>query len=214
MMRIVSFLPSATEMVCALGLADQLVGITHECDHPTEIQGKPIVVRSVLPVETMTEREIDSAVAERLRTGESLYQVDEQLLRDLTPDVILTQDLCQVCAPSGNEVSQALRALPKKPQIVWLTPKSLDQIMETLRAVGKETSREERAERLIAAARARLHKIARMTESLPTRPRVFCMEWLEPIYCSGHWIPEMVQIAGGVDALGKRGADSVRTTWD
>src|SRR2546430_15864027 len=106
--QIVSFLPSATEMVCALGLADQLVGITHECDYPPEIQGKPIVVRSALPVETMTEREIDTAVAERLRNGESLYQVDEQLLRDLAPDLILTQDLCQVCAPSGNEVSHAL----------------------------------------------------------------------------------------------------------
>src|SRR5437899_2484009 len=166
MMRIVSFLPSATEMVCALGLADQLVGITHECDYPPEIQGKPIVVRSALPVETMTEREIDTAVAERLRNGESLYQVDEQLLRDLAPDLILTQDLCQVCAPSGNEVSHALAALPNKPQIVWLTPKSLDQIMENLQAVGKATECEQRAERLIASSRARLQKIARMTDGI------------------------------------------------
>src|SRR5436190_19988610 len=103
-LRIISFLPSATEMACALGLADQLVGVTHECDFPQEIKRKPIVVRSVLPVENMSEQEIDRAVSELLRSGQSVYRVDEELLRELTPDLILTQDLCQVCAPSGNEV--------------------------------------------------------------------------------------------------------------
>jgi iron complex transport system substrate-binding protein len=107
-LRIVSFLPSATEMACALGLAEQLVGVTHECDYPQEITGKPIVVRSVLPLENMSEQEIDRAVSEQLRNEQSLYRVDEQLLRKLTPDLILTQDLCQVCAPSGNEVSHTV----------------------------------------------------------------------------------------------------------
>ena len=128
--RIVSFLPSATEMVCALDLGDQLVGITHECDYPSEVQGKPVVVRNVLPIEEMSQPEIDQAVAERLRDGLSLYQVDEKLLQELAPDIIITQDLCQVCAPSGNEVSQALNLLPKKPQILWLTPKSLAEIFD------------------------------------------------------------------------------------
>ena len=105
--QIVSFLPSATEIACALGLTDQLVGITHECDYPVEIEGKPVVVRSALPIETMNQREIDVAVAERMRAGHSLYQVDEKLLQELAPDLILTQDLCQVCAPSGTEVSCA-----------------------------------------------------------------------------------------------------------
>lgn len=112
MLRIVSFLPSATEMVCALGLSDSLVGITHECDYPEFVKSKPVVVRNVLPVETMSQSEIDRAVAERLRDGQSLYQIDEQLLAKLAPDLILTQNLCQVCAPSGNEVSQVLKALP------------------------------------------------------------------------------------------------------
>ncbi len=103
-MRIVSFLPSATEMVCALGLADQLVGITHECDYPPEVRSKPAVVRNVLPIESMNQSEIDRAVAERIHQGQSLYQIDEQLLQELAPDLILTQNLCQVCAPSGNEV--------------------------------------------------------------------------------------------------------------
>src|SRR5437867_1101918 len=126
--QIVSFLPSATEMACALDLSEQLVGITHECDYPPEIMGKPIVVRNALPIERMSQLEIDKAVARRMREGRSLYQVDEKLLRELAPDLILTQDLCQVCAPSGNEVSQALNLLPKRPEILWLTPNSLEQI--------------------------------------------------------------------------------------
>jgi iron complex transport system substrate-binding protein len=174
--RIVSFLPSATEMTCALGLSDRLLGITHECDYPSEIKGKPIVVRSVLPIEQMSQQEIDSAVTERLRSGLSLYQVDESLMRDIAPDLILTQDLCQVCAPSGNEVSQLLKSLPSKPQVLWLTPKSLEQIFDNLRELGQATDRLPEAEVLIAAGRTRLEKIAAVTRTVSYRPRVFCME--------------------------------------
>src|SRR6266851_4753276 len=212
--RIVSFLPSATEMACALGLGDQLVGITHECDYPPEVAGKPIVVRNVLPIETMSQPEIDAAVTKRLRDGLSLYQVDEKLLQELAPDIILTQNLCQVCAPSGNEVTQALSLLPKKPQILWLTPKSLEEIFDNLHELGQATDRVKKAEELIAAGRERLEKIAAATRNLSHRPRVFCMEWLDPIYCSGHWMPEMIEIAGGVDALARKGSDSVRIPWN
>src|SRR5438034_4193573 len=172
MLRIVSFLPSATEMVCALGLVDQLAGITHECDYPPEIHGKPVVVRSVLPIETMSQREIDDAVTDRLRDGQSLYEVDEELLRDLQPDVILTQDLCQVCAPSGNELSHAVKVLIKTPEIVWMTPKSLAGIEENLRALGVATGCTKRAEELIARGRGRLQEIEDVTQRLSVRPRV------------------------------------------
>lgn len=212
--QIVSFLPSATEMVCALGLSDQLVGITHECDYPPEVRGKAIVVRKALPIETMSQREIDVAVSERMREGRSLYEVDEKLLEKLAPDLILTQDLCQVCAPSGNEVTQALNLLPKKPQILWLTPNSLDQIFANLLELGEATGHTKKAEELVAEGRGRLQKIEAVTQNLSVRPRVFCMEWLDPVYCSGHWVPEMVKIAGGLDALSKAGADSVRIPWD
>jgi iron complex transport system substrate-binding protein len=212
--RIVSFLPSATEMACALGLGDRLMGVTHECDYPPEIKGTRIVVRSVLPTETMTQREIDSAVTERLRNGLSLYRVDEALMREIAPDLILTQDLCQVCAPSGNEVSQLLKQLPTKPQILWMTPKSLSGIENNLRELGTATGRALEAEALIAAGRAKLDEIAAVARGLARRPRVFCMEWIDPVYSSGHWVPEMVRIAGGIDELGREGADSVRITWE
>jgi len=211
--RIVSFLPSATEMACALGLIDQLVGITHECDYPPEVRGKTIVVRNALAIESMSQSEIDVAVAQRMRDGLSLYQVDEALLRKLAPDLILTQNLCQVCAPSGNEVAEVLKVLPQQPEILWLTPKSLDEIFANMRELGAAAERVKEAEQLIAAGRERLERIAAWTGALTNRPRVFCMEWLDPVYCSGHWMPEMVAIAGGVDGLGRAGADSVRIPW-
>jgi iron complex transport system substrate-binding protein len=212
-MRIVSFLPSATEMACALGLGDSLVGITHECDYPSEVKSKPIVVRNVLPIERMTQSEIDRAVAERIRSGESLYQIDEQLLRELAPDLILTQNLCQVCAPSGNEVSQVLKALPNTPQILWLTPQSLDEIFDNVRDLGAATNRTAAAETLINDCRDRLRALSELTANVP-RPKVFCMEWLDPVYASGHWVPELVKLAGGNDELACERGESVRVSWD
>src|SRR4026208_1216283 len=149
MARIVSFLPSATEMACALGLADSIVGLPHECDYPPEIKSKPVVVRNVLPIERMSQSEIDRAVAARIREGQSLYEIDEQLLREPAPDLILTQNLCQVCAPSGNEVSQVLKALAKAPEILWLTPQSLSEIFDNVRELGTATDRAAEADALV-----------------------------------------------------------------
>lgn len=239
MQRIVSFLPSATEISCALGLADSIVGITHECDYPPEIKSKPVVVRNVLPIERMSQSEIDRAVAERMREGLSLYQIDEALLRTLAPDLILTQNLCQVCAPSGNEVSQVIKALPHAPEILWLTPQSLAEIFDNVRDLGAATGRVAEAAALVEACEVRLNKLeARLNDyrAVPKRfvsalslanglspdasyeprnpPRVFCMEWLDPVYASGHWVPELVKLAGGVDELSRERGESVRVSWD
>lgn len=214
MSRIVSFLPSATEIACSLGLADSIVGITHECDYPPEIKSKPIVVRNALPIEKMSQSEIDRAVAARMREGLSLYQIDEQLLRELAPDLILTQNLCQVCAPSGNEVSQVIKALPKTPRILWLTPQSLDEIFDNVRELGSATDRDAAAESLVDNCRRRMDSLKERTSAISYRPRVFCMEWLDPVYASGHWVPELVKLAGGIDELGRERGESVRISWD
>ncbi len=200
-------------MACALGLHDSIVGITHECDYPSEVKDKPVVVRAVLPLERMTQSEIDRAVADRIRNGLSLYEIDEELLRQLAPDLILTQNLCQVCAPSGNEVSQVLKALPNAPQILWLTPQSLNEIFENVLDLGAATGRQQQAETLVDDCRQRLQALRQRTEHVQ-RPRVFCMEWLDPVYASGHWVPELVKIAGGVDELGSERSESVRVSWD
>jgi iron complex transport system substrate-binding protein len=212
--RIISFLPSATEMVYALGLGDQLVGISHECDYPPEARSKPVVVRPALPIEAMSLAEIDAAVSARMSNGESLYRVDEPLLRELAPTLLLTQNLCQVCAPSGNEVTQVLKSLRTPPEILWLTPKSLAGVEDNLRELGRATGCLSEAEKVIAEGRARLKKTAALTSQSGARPRVFCVEWVDPLFCSGHWMSEMIEIAGGQDKLSRPGTDSVRIKWD
>ena len=207
--RIVSFLPAATEMVYALGLGDQLAGVTHECDYPPEAQHKRVVVRSILP-DGLTQREIDQAVSARLKQGQSLYEADAEALTLIAPDLIITQELCSVCAPSGNEISQLLKVLPNKPQILWLTPKNLAGIFDNLRDIGNATGRATKAESLIVELRRQLELIRGLAAADGARPRVFFMEWLDPVYCSGHWVPEMVSCAGGNDALGRAGSESVR----
>ena len=213
-MRIVSFLPSATEMVYALGLDEQLVGVTHECDYPPQARNKPVVVRNVLPIETMTQAEIDRAVAERMHNGDSLYQIDEDLLRKLSPDLILTQNLCQVCAPSGNEVSQVLQALENRPQILWLTPRSIGEIFDNLRDLASATGREPEAQAVIDDCNSRIDRLKTFAAQVNEPPRVFCMEWLDPVYACGHWVPELVKLAGGRDALGQAAGESVRISWN
>ena len=211
--RLISFLPAATEMVFALGLGDRLMGVSHECDFPAAAKKKPVVVRPALPLEKMSLREIDVTVAERIGSGQSLYEVDERLLEKLAPTHILTQELCHVCAPSGNEITRALAALPVKPEILWFTPHSIEEVFGNLRELGVATGKLARAEEIIADGRARLQTVAERARKAARRPRVFCLEWIDPYYCCGHWVPEMVELVGGEDALGRKGRDSVRTPW-
>jgi iron complex transport system substrate-binding protein len=211
--KIVSFLPAATEMVYALGLGEQLAGVTHECDFPAQASSKPVVVRPSMALETMSLSEIDAAVAERIGSGGSLYQVDEELMQALRPDLILTQNLCQVCATSGNDLASLLKVLDPNPEILWMSPHSLAEIFENIRELGHATDRVSEAEIFIEGCRERLEAVAARTRQPAHRPRVFCMEWADPVYCAGHWVREMVELAGGTDELARKETDSVRIPW-
>jgi iron complex transport system substrate-binding protein len=206
-------LPAATEIVDALGAGEELLGRSHECDFPAAVTRLPVVSRPALRLESLTPEEVDRAVAERLHSGESLYEVDEVLLRDLAPDVIITQDLCQVCAPSGNELSRALRELPGNPRVLRLTPQSIEQIYDNILEVGDAIGRRAAAEALVRDNRARIGAVSRAVAG-QSRPRVAFLEWVEPVFAGGHWVPEMIALAGGRDPLGQPGVHSERVGWE
>lgn len=217
-MRVVSLLPSATEIVFALGLGSALVGVTHECDYPEAARGLPVVTHSLLDHSDATSAEIDQAVSTQLPSGVGLYGLDEALLAELRPDLILTQSLCEVCAVSYGVVQRAVRditpAFPDlAPQILSLEPSSLDDILLTITAVGQALGAEPQAAALVGSLRARIERVRAHT-ALPGRPpRVACLEWIDPLFGPGHWLPEMVSLAGGTPGLSTPFADSRRVSW-
>lgn len=212
-MRIVSLLPAATEMVYALGLEAELVGVSHECAFPPAARDKPVVMAGVLPTATMTQADIDAEVTRRLHAGEPLYEIDLERLSELAPDLVITQELCEVCAASPRDLAGALAVLAQRPQVLQLTPRCLDDVLENIRQVGAATGREAAAEAVAGACAARIEAVRARAAQATRRPRVFCMEWLEPPYCSGHWVPEMVELCHGIDSLSRKGTDSVRVPW-
>jgi iron complex transport system substrate-binding protein len=213
MPRIVSFLPAATEITYALGAGADLVGRSHECDYPPQVRSLPVVSKPALSLDGLSQHEIDRAVATHLATGESLYQVDEALLDELKPDLVFTQDLCQVCAPSGNELSRALLDMSHPPRVLSLTPRNFAEIEENILAIGEATGRREAAELLVDKNRERVRRVVAAVGNATPR-RITFLEWTEPLFCGGHWVPEMVAAAGGEDPLGQPGGDSQRMTWD
>ena len=213
MNRIVSFLPAGTEMVYALGAGNELVGRSHECDYPSSVTTLPIVSRPALDLDSASPGAIDFAVAERMDNGDTLYKIDEVLLRDLKPDVILTQNLCRVCAPSGDELTRAVRKFELRPEVLFLTPRTIAEIVENIRAVGGAIGRSSEAESLVRDHETRLAAVRAAVSGAAIR-RVVFLEWTEPLFCGGHWVPEMISLAGGEDPLGRPGADSVRMDWD
>ena len=210
-MRIVSLLPSTTEIVCALGLDAELVGITHECDYPASAIDKPRLTASRISHETMTSKEIDHAVRSQLDGHGSIYDLDEAKLRELNPDLILTQELCEVCAVSYKTVERAARMFEADVKVVSLEPNTIADIFENIRMVGELTERSADADQLIGSLTARLNHIKEQTAVLDRRPRTLMLEWLEPPFAPGHWVPEQVAIAGGDHAFGKAGQGSMTT---
>lgn len=212
-MKIVSLLPSATEIVCQLGLGDHLVGVTHECDYPAFVKALPKVTRTLIPHDA-TSSEIDGLVRERLKSQKALYSLDLPTLERLRPDLLVTQALCDVCAVAEEEVNAAACSLPGRPQVVNLEPMRLSEVFDCIRLVGDAVGITDHANKVISGLQARVDVVARRNQDLKDRPRVVLLEWIDPPFCSGHWSPELVRIAGGVEGIGREGERSRTTAWE
>ena len=210
-MQICSFLPAATEILYALGLGESVAGVTFECDYPPEARKKPVVLDTVL-AHSLTAAEVDRTVHEFSTHGESLYRVQTDLLRKIRPDLIVTQELCDVCAVDKSEVAKALHELPSAPKIVSLTPHTLEDVWRDIEAVGEATGRQQQANALVIELQKRVERV--QNYSYAHRPRVLALEWLSPPFNGGHWVPEMIEMAGGLDPLGKIGQPSVEFSWE
>ena len=214
MPRIVSLLPAATEIAAALGLLDDVVGVSHECDFPEEANTKPRVTRCPVHEAGLSSREVDNWVRRALRENGTIYTIDETLLRELRPEVILTQELCDVCAVDYGTIAQLAAALPEPPQVVNLEPSTLSDILDDIRRVAKVCRVTDRADKVVAELSARVEAVRERTARIPERPRCFLMEWVDPPFCSGHWGPELVEIAAGDDQLGRKHQPSVEIKWE
>ena len=210
-MRIASLVPSATELLHALGLGDSVVAVTHECDFPERVARLPRLTRSVIP-DGLSAHEIDAAVRERTGRGEPLYELDEGVLEALAPDLVVTQALCAVCAVSFDDVRAAAARLPSCPAVVSLDPISLDDVLGDCERLGAEAGVGERGAALARQGRARIEAV-RAAVAGARVPRVIALEWLDPPFVGGHWVPEMIALAGGFDALGAPGARSATVSW-
>jgi iron complex transport system substrate-binding protein len=209
-MRILSFQPTSTEMAYALGAGRSIVGVSHECTYPPAARKKPVVSTSVIDPEKMTSAEIDRAVAASAKEGTSLYRIDRDLVQRLKPDVLLTQSLCEVCATSPSDLREVLRLVTPKPRVLALHAHDFEGMFEDLRELGDLLGKDARP--LEKALRRRIDAVVKKAKKLARR-RVFCMEWLDPVFASGHWVPEMVEMAGGGDPLASKGKESRRIEW-
>src|SRR5436309_13128542 len=210
-MRICSLLPSATEIVFAIGRGEQVVAVSHECDYPPEASNLPVLTKSAIHQKIHRSLEVDPEVEQR---GGDIYEIDEKLLERLKPDLILTQELCNVCAVSFTKVKEAARVLDADTKIVSLEPTNLEEIVDNILLVGRMTGKVAQAEKLSSRMLWRIDRVKRKTERVEHRPRVFFMEWLQPPWAGGHWIPQMVNYAGGVEGLGRLGKPSHKLGWD
>jgi iron complex transport system substrate-binding protein len=212
MMRLVSMLPSATEIVYELGLGDDLVGVTFECDEPPAARAEKTIVVGGLDTSGMEPGDIDAYVRSRLAAGQDLYTLHARALAGLEPDLILTQDLCRVCAVPSGQVSEALDYLGCRADVLTLDPHSLDEVLESIVLVGQRAGVVQRAARLVTGLRARLDRVAASLAG-HARPKVAVVEWVDPPFTAGHWVPDLVTAAGGLPVTARAGAPSVATTW-
>jgi len=213
-MRVISLLPAATEIVAALGFAESLVGVSHECDWPPEVNAKPRVTHCEIHGKGLASDAVGRWVGQALASQGTLYTIDEPLLRSLEPDVIVTQALCDVCAIDYASVLRLADALPRRPAIVNLLPTSLADIFDDIRRVAAALAAPARGAALVASLEERIEAVRSRASRADSRPRCVHMEWIAPPFCGGHWNPELVELAGGVDPVGRKGAPSAQISWD
>jgi iron complex transport system substrate-binding protein len=212
--RVASLLPSATELLFAIGAGPDVVGVTHECDWPPDARGLPALTRSLVDHAGATSAQIDRHIRGAVHAGSGIYALDAERLAALQPDLIVTQELCEVCAVSYRQVETAVRELPGEVPILSLEPRSLADIMETAEVLGRATGREDGAATLVAAMRQRIAAVEARGAVPGGRPAVACLEWTDPLMAGGHWVPEMVRRAGGDDVLGAEGEPSGQVAWE
>jgi iron complex transport system substrate-binding protein len=213
-MRVASLLPSATELLFAIGAGDEVVGVTHECDWPPAAAELPVLTASVFDHAGARSGEIDRHIRTAVHSGSGIYTLDAALLASLRPDLIVTQELCEVCAVSYRQVESAVRELPGEVPVLSLEPESLDDIIETALVLGRATGHEAGAEELVASMRHRIAAVAALPAVEGGRLGIACIEWTDPLMAGGHWVPEMVRLAGGDDVLGAEGARSEQVSWE
>jgi iron complex transport system substrate-binding protein len=210
--RIVSLVPHATELCFALGLGDELIAVTHECDYPAPALALPKVTRDTLP-QGLASGQIDAAVRERVATGDSIYELDQRMLSSLAPELIVTQALCPVCAVSFDEVNELAATLPSCPKVVALDPHTLGESLADVRTIAEATGRRDEGVALVARSAGRIDRVRLAVRAAP-RPRVVALEWLDPVFVAGHWTPQMIEFAGGLDVLGFPAEDSQTLPWE
>jgi iron complex transport system substrate-binding protein len=211
-MRIVSFLPSATELVFELGAEEDLVGVTHECIYPEQAKQKPRIINSIFDPEAMSSLQIDEKITELAKTGQPIFLVHEENIRKAQPDLIIAQGTCAVCSAYTKEVDRALEILEKRPQVEVLDPHSIDDILSSVTIIAKRIGKESQGEKLVESLQKRINHIK--NADYQSRPKVLCIEWVEPFFTSGHWVPQMVEIAGGQNLVSSIGEHSRKMTID
>jgi iron complex transport system substrate-binding protein len=211
-MRIVSLVPHATELLFALDLGEEVVAVTHECDHPPRAVDLPYITRDALPA-GLSAAEIDAAVRSRTERGEAIYELDEDALRVLEPDLIVTQALCPVCAVSYEDVAKLAAKLPSRPKVIALDPHTFGETLGDVRTIAEATDRRERGIDLVGEIAARIDRV-KLAVRPAVRPRVVALEWLDPVFVAGHWTPQLIELAGGEDLLGLPGEHSIVVPWE
>lgn len=213
-MRICSLIPGATEVIAALGLADHLVGVSHECDFPASVRHIPVMIEPLVGKDGGAGGDIDRQVKELVASGQRLYRLNEDAFCRASPDLILTQDLCHVCSITPDQLTRTIESLQPRPEVLALSPTTLEEMLQDIERIAKAVGTLDKGRALADDLRHRLDQVRATTRETCARPRIVCLEWLNPLYVAGHWVPEMIDLAGGQDVLGLKDAPSYQTTWD